>query len=343
MSRHPDPFARFCRFSLALAILLANVLLLAHEARPVAVMIKETLSNRYEVRWQVPLSVSAKNIPDMTLESDSQGVCTPLNSRQVIYDPGAYALRRTWHCRGELSKVNLTYPLFNPSLSCLMRLERFDPKDSTREVHSQVLDPDQQSWQIPPRETATGVAKSYFSLGVRHILTGYDHLLFLACLLFIAGSWKRILVTVTGFTLAHSFTLALSALGYLNVPVPAVEAVIALSILFVATEIARGPRNTLTWRYPIVVAASFGLLHGLGFAAALSETGLPQTEVTAALLFFNIGVEAGQVMAIAAAMLLGIAMNRLEYLAWMSRLYQPFVYGIGTFAAFLTWQRVLLF
>jgi hydrogenase/urease accessory protein HupE len=117
-------------------------------------------------------------------------------------------------------------------------------------------------------------------------------------LIWIAGDLKRVLITVTGFTLAHSVTLALSALDLLVLPVPAVEAVIALSVLFLAVEVAKGKmgRNSLTWRFPVVVSSVFGLLHGLGFAAVLSEIGLPQTEKLVGLVFFNVGVEIGQVV-----------------------------------------------
>ena len=121
------------------------------------------------------------------------------------------------------------------------------------------------------------VAQTYAGLGIKHILLGFDHLLFLICLLFIAGTGKRIFITITGFTLAHSLTLVLSALNIVKLSIAPVEAIIALSIVFLATEIAKGRRNTLTWRYPVTVSASFGLLHGFGFAAVLNEIGLLRT------------------------------------------------------------------
>ena len=219
-----------------------------------------------------------------------------------------------------------------------MRLQRI-----SGEVRSTVMEPDQTRWKIPARETPGGVAADYFELGVRHILSGVDHLLFLMCLLIISATWRRILITVTGFTLAHSLTLALSALGFIQMPVAAVEAIIALSILFVATEIARNRRDTLTWRHPITVSSSFGLLHGMGFAAALSATGLPQTEITTALLFFNLGVEAGQLLAIAGALCLALSIKLLKIKQLMLRASKPFAYPVGILASFLIWQRVALF
>ncbi len=130
----------------------------------------------------------------------------------------------------------------------------------------------------------------------------------------IAGTWRRILITITGFTIAHSITLALSALGLVRVPIPAVEAAIALSIVFLAVEIVRGDKTSLTYRYPIAVSSSFGLLHGFGFAAVLGETGLPQTEIPAALLFFNVGVELGQI-----AFVLAVVPRISSFASWAGR------------------------
>ena len=311
---------------------------MAHEARPVAVLIKETANGIFEVRWQVPPSISSNNIPWVTLISADTRHCEPLTASRFLYDPAAYVQIRNWQCIAELHEIALRYPLFNQSLSSLMRLQRI-----SGEVRSTVMGPDQTRWKIPARETPSGVAADYFELGVHHILSGVDHLLFLMCLLIISGTWRRILITVTGFTLAHSLTLALSALGYLQMPVAAVEAIIALSILFVATEIARNRRDTLTWRHPITVSSSFGLLHGMGFAATLSATGLPQTEITTALLFFNLGVEAGQLLAITAALCLALSIRLIKSEQLWLRLSKPFAYSVGILASFLIWQRVGLF
>ena len=148
------------------------------------------------------------------------------------------------------------------------------------------------------------MAAAYLWLGVEHILFGVDHLLFVLALIILVRGWKRIALTVTAFTVAHSITLAAATLGFVNVPGPPVEAAIALSIALVAVEIvnsARG-RESLTARLPWLVAFAFGLLHGLGFAGALSEVGLPGHAIPVALLFFNIGVELGQLLFIAGVM-----------------------------------------
>ena len=216
--------------------------------------------------------------------------------------------RQFFHCKSNLSGENISvaWPNYNPSISTLFRLERL-----SGENHSKILPPDNLSWTVPYKESTWSIAREYIVLGVEHILTGFDHLLFLACLILIAGSLKRILITVTGFTIAHSITLTLAALELVQVPVPAVEAIIALSIVFLAVEIASKRRNTLAWRYPILVASTFGLLHGFGFASVLNDIGLPQTEIPVALLFFNLGVEIGQVFFIAVCIILFGALIKL--------------------------------
>jgi hydrogenase/urease accessory protein HupE len=204
---------------------------------------------------------------------------------------------------------------------------------------------------IPAVESFGSVARDYLTLGVRHILEGYDHLLFLMCLMLIAGTGRRILITITGFTIAHSITLALSALGVVRVPIPAVEAAIALSIVFLAVEIVRGDPNSLTYRYPIAVSSSFGLLHGFGFAAVLGETGLPQTEIPAALLFFNVGVEIGQILFVAVVIAI-YQLVRLVGRASFDRdlsvdalrpLQTPAAYAVGILGSFWMIQRVATF
>jgi hydrogenase/urease accessory protein HupE len=204
---------------------------------------------------------------------------------------------------------------------------------------------------IPETESFGAVARDYLSLGVQHILEGYDHLLFLVCLLLIAGTGRRIVITVTGFTIAHSITLVLSTLGVVRVPVPPVEAAIALSIVFLAVEIVRGNRDALTYRYPIAVASAFGLLHGFGFAAVLGETGLPQTEIPTALLFFNVGVEIGQLLFIGAVIgvyqlvrVTGTAMLDRDFsLDALRPLQTPAAYAVGILASFWLVERVASF
>jgi hydrogenase/urease accessory protein HupE len=180
------------------------------------------------------------------------------------------------------------------------------------------------------------IASAYLLLGVEHILSGYDHLLFVIGLLFLVGFQRRLVWTITAFTAAHSLTLASAAVGWLTLRSPPVEACIALSIVLVASE-ALNKRETLARRWPAMVAFVFGLVHGLGFAGALQDIGLPQQHLVVALLTFNLGVEAGQLLTVAAAWAL---VRALRQQPWALRLRNPALYGIGTLAAGWTWLRV---
>ncbi|MES1161646.1 MAG: HupE/UreJ family protein, partial [Rhizobacter sp.] len=180
------------------------------------------------------------------------------------------------------------------------------------------------------------IARAYLLLGVEHILTGIDHLLFVIGLLFLVGFNRRLLWTITAFTAAHSLTLASSALGWLVLRPPPVEATIALSIVLVAAE-ALHRRETLARRWPALVAFLFGLVHGLGFAGALKEIGLPDNHLLVALLTFNVGVEIGQLMTVGAAWLLWRATARWPQLMTART---AALYGIGSVAAYWSWLRV---
>lgn len=174
----------------------------------------------------------------------------------------------------------------------LVRLERLD---GTTQVTR--LTPSTPSFVVEDAPTRTEIVRTYLGLGIGHILTGVDHLLFVLGLLLLVRGVGRLVKTVTAFTVAHSFTLSLAALGFVHVPPPPVEAVIALSIVFVATEIVRRRETataaSLTEQHPWLIAFSFGLLHGLGFAGGLSEAGLPEGHIPLALLLFSVGVELG--------------------------------------------------
>jgi hydrogenase/urease accessory protein HupE len=180
------------------------------------------------------------------------------------------------------------------------------------------------------------LARAYTVLGVEHILSGYDHLAFVLALLFLVGFNKRLLLTITAFTAAHSMTLALSALGLLTLRPPPVEATIALSIMLVAGE-ALHKEMTLSKRWPAVVAFLFGLVHGLGFAGALKEIGLPQKHLSVALLTFNVGVELGQLLVVGISFAIYKALSRSpQFVAART----PALYAIGGLAAFWSIERI---
>lgn len=313
----------------------------AHESRPLYIELIEKEPLLFSIQWKIPPSIDVDNAPAVSLGGDCQPSSNMGGARGSVR-------RQTYRCGSEPagSALRITYPAFNPSVSSLVRIERL-----SGEEHSILASPKRLEVIIPATESFGAVARDYLELGIRHILEGYDHLLFLVCLLFIAGTGKRILLTVTGFTLAHSITLAASALGLVRVPVPPVEAAIALSIVFLAVEIVRGDRNSITYRYPIAVSSSFGLLHGFGFAAVLGETGLPQTEIPAALLFFNLGVELGQIMFIAgviglyqALRLVGKQMlDRDLSIEALRSAERPAAYAVGILASFWMVERVASF
>jgi hydrogenase/urease accessory protein HupE len=181
------------------------------------------------------------------------------------------------------------------------------------------------------------IASAYMVLGIEHILTGFDHLMFVIGLLFLVGFNRRLILTVTAFTAAHSLTLACAALGWLTLRPPPVEATIALSIMLVAGEALR-QRQTLARRWPALVAFLFGLVHGLGFAGALREVGLPEHHLWVALLTFNVGVEIGQLMTLATAWLV---YRSVRHLPAMPQARQATLYGIGAMAAYWSCSRVV--
>jgi hydrogenase/urease accessory protein HupE len=180
------------------------------------------------------------------------------------------------------------------------------------------------------------VARAYVALGIEHILSGIDHLMFVGALLLLVGFRRKLVWTITAFTLAHSLTLASAALGILTLRSPPVEAAIALSIVLVCAE-ALHDRQTLAKRLPALVAFTFGLVHGLGFAGALADIGLPQKHLATALLTFNVGVELGQLAVIGVAGLAWLALRRFD---WTVLARKPALYAFGTIAAYWTWSRV---
>jgi hydrogenase/urease accessory protein HupE len=273
----------------------------AHDARPLSINIVERPPHSYRVDVRVPPSVDAGNQPSLIWPSRCQ---VQSEARRDADGAGLETVLVT--CAGSLEgqRIAVRYALFNPSLSTLFR---FTPASGT--ARTAVVPPDRGDWVVPDATSWKTVARDYLILGVEHIWAGIDHLLFVAGLLLLARTPRRIALAITGFTLAHSITLSLSTLGVVRVPIPPIEAGIALSILFLASEVARPDPQSLARRYPLAISSLFGLLHGFGFAAALNEAGLPRDEIPAALLFFNAGVEVGQ-LAFIAALLIPIACAR---------------------------------
>jgi hydrogenase/urease accessory protein HupE len=212
-------------------------------------------------------------------------------------------------------------------------------KNGEEEQH--VLTPAQPSFAINAR--AGAAVPAYLKLGVMHILTGIDHLLFVFGLLLLSSGWKPLLRTVTAFTVAHSITLALTALKLVSVNPQLIEAMVAYSILFLAVELVRKARGIegITQRQPWIVAFGFGLLHGAAFAGALKEIGLPEQNIPLSLLLFNLGVEIGQLAFVAVVTALLWALARLRWPAATPRLaWATASYAIGSFAMFWFLERL---
>lgn len=310
----------------------------AHESRPLYIEINESEPEFYSVNLKSPMSIPEFNIPKL-VAPDS---CIQSGEEIFTRDAGSWLIKYQFNCKGGLTgkKIGIKYPALNPSVSTLLRLNTL-----SGEKHTRLLNPNEGEWQVPDSESKLNIAKQYSVLGIKHIWEGIDHLLFLVCLLIVAGTWRRILITITGFTIAHSITLVVSALNLVRVPVPPVEAAIALSIVFLAMEIANGPRDSLTYRYPVAVSVTFGLLHGFGFAAVLKQIGLPQTEIPTSLLFFNIGVEIGQLIFVALVILIFEAIKEMTKLSMdtLVRIEKPAAYLVGSMASFWMIQRIYSF
>lgn len=222
----------------------------------------------------------------------------------------------------------------------LVRLVRVDGSEELYRASA-----DDPQVRIPTQPDSIGVSARYTQLGIEHILLGFDHLLFVVALFMLVHNLRTLFWTITSFTVAHSITLALVTLDVIRVPVPPVEAFIALSIVFVAVEIVRRQQGepSLASRMPWLVAFAFGLLHGMGFASALARIGLPQDNVPLALLFFNVGVEIGQVAIVAALVLLAAAARRYLGHAQLRFARMAVSYAIGGIASYWLIDRLASF
>jgi hydrogenase/urease accessory protein HupE len=326
---------RWLPILVALAMALVPLPGHAHEVRPAYLDLSEEGPGEFSVLWKTPMLGEMRLALQPVFSGPVEAV-TPVAARTT-----GDAAVQTWRLRAENLRGQ-TLRIVGLETTLTDVLVRVAFADGGTWV--QRLTPQQPGAIIPARPSAWGVAGTYFGLGVEHILAGVDHLLFvLALLLLTKGTW-RLVKTVTAFTVAHSITLGLATLGTVHVPSRPVEALIALSIVFVAAEIvqARSGRAGLAARMPWIVAFIFGLLHGFGFAGALSEVGLPVGHIPVALLFFNLGVEAGQLLFVAAALSLIAGARRIP-MAWprWTGLVPP--YAIGTMAMFWVIQRVAIF
>ena len=316
-----------------LLLLLAGPSAWAHESRPAYLEITETAPGRYDLLWRTPL-LSGMRLPVMlALPAEARNVAEPglreladsLVERRVIEVPGGLAGKRVQFVGLQATITDV-----------LVRAELRDRDRTTTLVH-----PSQPWIEIAAARGPLAIATGYLLAGVHHILLGVDHLLFVLGLLLIVRDRVMLVKTISAFTVAHSITLAVATLGYASVPADPLNAAIALSILFLGPEIVRSWRGgtSLTIRHPWVVAFAFGLLHGFGFASGLVTMGLPRAEIPLALLMFNVGVEAGQLLFVALILLLERAFRVLE-VRWPRLVEALPAYAVGSLGAYWTVQRL---
>ena len=309
----------------------------AHEWRPAYLELRQLDTQTYGVTWKVPGQGERMRLAlDVTFPAGT----TQLGPVRTTYANNAFLqhwrVRRPGGLDGDQIRIaGLEFTLTD----VLIRVQHLD--GTTQVARATAAEP---TVTVAPVPRWWEVVRTYVTFGIEHILTGADHLLFVLALVILVGPTRRLLWTITAFTVAHSITLGAATLGFVHVPPPPVEASIALSILFLAVEIihTRGGRPGLTQRAPWIVAFAFGLLHGLGFAGALSEIGLPANAIPLALFSFNVGVEVGQLLFIFAALMVIAVIVRLPLRegAWRWKL--P-VYAIGSVAAFWMVLRLSAF
>ena len=309
----------------------------AHEVRPAYLELKETAPGRFNVLWRTPL-LSGMRLPVvLKLPDDVKNLKEPMV--QELTDS---LVERRWIDAGRdgLAGKRIEFVGLQGTITdVLVRVERLDGSSQVTRVM-----PSSPSFIVEATPRRFEVARTYLVLGIEHILTGIDHLLFVSGLLLLVNGVRRLLLTVSAFTLSHTVTLTLATLGFVHVPPAPVEAVIALSIMFVALEVLRKDTNPtgLAQRKPWLVAFSFGLLHGLGFAGGLSAAGLPAAHIPIALGFFSAGVEIGHFSFVGSALLVIVAFRR-----WLSRLprwsWRIAPYAIGGCASFWFIARIAAF
>jgi len=325
--------------SVATLVLLLSAFLargaLAHEVRPGLLELRETDPGVYTLLWKQPSGGEV----GLRLSPQLPGECRFASRDRQQIRPGALVVRGTLRCQGSIEGKTIVIAGLEATITDVMvRLHHLDGR-----LESYMLRPVNPSVTFGGTTSSLQRSFSYLRLGFDHILLGVDHLLFVLGLLLIVRGVRMLVKTITAFTVAHSMTLGIATLGYASAPVLALNAAIALSILFLGPEIvrARSGGTSLTIRNPWVVAFAFGLLHGFGFASGLTTLGLPRAEIPLALLLFNVGVEIGQLFFVALILLLARSFRVLE-VRWPRWAYAFPAYAIGTLGAYWTIQRTVL-
>jgi hydrogenase/urease accessory protein HupE len=326
----------------AVALLIAAVApARADEFKPGYLQLTQLDRETYDVLWKIPAIDESTTLKVRPQFPESTVAVMPMRS---TYSRGIIVQRWRIRVPGGLDGKSIVFSqLSETRIDVLARLVRLDGS-----VQLERILPVHPSFVGRASPGRLEVVRTYAILGIEHILSGFDHLLFVLALVLLVQGIRRLLLTITAFTVAHSLTLAGATLGWVHMAGPPVEASIALSIVFVAAEIvhARQGRYSVTQHYPWIVAFTFGLLHGFGFAGALAEVGLPQSSIPMALLFFNVGVEIGQLLfvgAVLTALAIGWRAGRRLRVSPPIWLWRIAPYAIGALASFWLVERVAAF
>jgi hydrogenase/urease accessory protein HupE len=308
----------------------------SHESQPGTLELRQVAKDRYEVTWRAPIYFGRPHPARLELPDHWKTVVGP--TERPLADSQVFRSVVTVGDKGVDGSVIRFPGLERTVTDVFVRMNRLDGTTLTA-----VVRPTKPHAQLRGERTWHTTAGEYVGLGFHHILQGVDHLLFVLGLLLIVKGRMMLLKTVTAFTVSHSITLAIATLGYARAPLPPLNAAIALSILFLGPEVVRSWRGetSLTIRYPWVVAFLFGLLHGFGFASGLSTTGMPKAELPLALLFFNVGVELGQLLFVAMALALERSFRILE-IRWPRVVEALPGYAVGSLGAYWTIQRTVI-
>lgn len=307
----------------------------AHETRPAYLQLRETAPNHYAVLWRTPVKAGLQLPVLPQFPPNVRDLRKP-----VVQSLSDSRLERRWIDAGPEGLAGARIEFAGLSLTITDAVVQVYLLDGS---HWMAIARPSQPWvEFAPQRSGAAVAFDFVRRGTWHILSGPDHLLFVFGLLLIVRKRWALVKTVTAFTLAHSITLAAAALGYLRPQVPPIEVAIALSILFLGPEILRARRGgtSFTIRHPWVVAFAFGLLHGFGFAGALSAAGLPPATVPFALVSFNVGVELGQLAFVVLVLILARGLRALGWHRFRALALLP-AYSIGSLGAFWVIQRLI--
>jgi hydrogenase/urease accessory protein HupE len=325
---------------LVIALLCAPAAVHADVFRPAYLELRETGADQYDVLWKVPAQGELRLAMTVRFPDGTTNVTEPRSMMSGTAWTERWRVQRAGGLVGQTIRIE---GLPGAVTDVVVRVERADGSSQVER-----LAPERPAFTVKAPASTREIAWSYLVLGVEHILGGIDHLLFVLALLLIVRGRRRILGTITAFTIGHILTLFAPTLGWVHVPGPPVEAAIALSIVFVAAEVVHGlhGEHGLTARVPWVVACTFGLLHGFGFAGALAEVGLPQTAIPIALLMFNVGVELGQLLFVV-GVLTTLALWRQVPVrlprGLADRLALVPAYSIGVLAMFWVFERIAAF